>query len=519
MAATVSPPVALFVFNRYKDLPKTLEGLKGNSIEKLYVFSDGPRNQADKVLIDKVRRIIREIDWVDIEIVEYQANQGLSKSIQKGLDQVFAKHDRTIVIEDDIYVAPGFYKYMQQCLETYKDNSEVAGVTGLRYPFRRKHLPSDSDVFFAPRFSSWGWGTWKRFWEQVDFNRPSLVAKVETAGITPAEVAGKDLAPTYQAFASGELTGCWDVHCLLSILVNRQVFVWPTHNFIQNTGLSEGVHASGEETWSLEWEMGYNGTTYRLPQRAVHDQALLKDFVNYFSNHKGDIEMIKLAKKVRRKLITTIREGRPEPKPDPKDYTTTNGPMEVPCQKEAYFLALNKYMQDGDEVLDVGCGIGYGINLLSIKASDVKGVDVDPKAIEYCKEQIEGKNPRLTSLDIYDGYKLPYKDKQFDVVTTIDVLEHVEDYDRFIDELLRVTRRVVLFSTPNRRPENTNPDGTPKNYWHLREWSLEELDAIMQKHKAKVDWNFINGTWEGPFSISGKVVADTMTLTPALLVK
>lgn len=206
--------------------------------------------------------------------------------------------------------------------------------------------------------------------------------------------------------------------------------------------------------------------------------------------------------------------------PDPTEYSTTDGPMEVPCQKESYFLALNKYVKPGDSVLDVGMGIGYGMNLLSIQAGEVRAVDVDKKAVEYCTKNVLGKNPKVKELKHYDGYQLPYKDNYFDVVTCVDVVEHVEDYDRFIDELVRVAKRAVVFATPNRRPEYTNPDGTPMNYWHLREWSFEELDKIVRAHKqVKVEWYFLDGPWEGPFETKRKVTDDTLVLMPVLVKK
>ena len=96
------------------------------------------------------------------------------------------------------------------------------------------------------------------------------------------------------------------------------------------------------------------------------------------------------------------------------------------------------------------------------------------------------------------GIKLRFSGDHFDVVTCVDVLEHVEDYHRFLDELLRVSNKGVFISTPNRRPEYTNPDGTPKNYWHLREWTFGELDAILQQH-GKTEWIFLNGPCEDRF--------------------
>jgi ubiquinone/menaquinone biosynthesis C-methylase UbiE len=186
-------------------------------------------------------------------------------------------------------------------------------------------------------------------------------------------------------------------------------------------------------------------------------------------------------------------------------------------QKETYFTALNEYVEDGDRILDVGCGIGYGLNLLSIKAGEVVGVDVDAKAIDYCTAHVLKKNPKLKELRHYDGYHLPYEDRAFDVVTCIDVIEHVERYDAFIDELLRVAGKRVVFGTPNRRAEFTNPDGTPKNYWHLREWSYKELDEILRRHASQIDWHFVNGAWEGPFTISRTPTDSTQSLVPALV--
>ncbi|HRI05841.1 MAG TPA: class I SAM-dependent methyltransferase [Candidatus Dojkabacteria bacterium] len=203
-------------------------------------------------------------------------------------------------------------------------------------------------------------------------------------------------------------------------------------------------------------------------------------------------------------------------RPDPKTYSTIVGAWSIiPCQQEAYLLAMREYTKDGDRALDVGFGLGYGMNTLSIKASEVYGVDVDHLVLDFCNAHLYGKNPKIKELGLYDGYKLDYKDNFFDIVTIVDVLEHVEDYDKFLKELLRVSRRGVFISTPNRRPEYTNKDGTPKNRWHLREWSYEELDKILSRH-GKVDWNFLNGPFKGPFTISKKVQDNTLTLTPFL---
>ncbi|MEO8393332.1 MAG: methyltransferase domain-containing protein [Chloroflexota bacterium] len=221
--------------------------------------------------------------------------------------------------------------------------------------------------------------------------------------------------------------------------------------------------------------------------------------------------MRQFARRVETKLL-----GRPYlTKPDPKEYTTLVGKGSfVPCQVEAYFLALNQYVDEGAKVLDVGFGLGYGMNILAIKAAEITGVDIDPKVLEYCQETVIGRNPRVKELMLYDGLHLKFPDNSFDVLTCVDVLEHVQEYDAFLDELLRVARKGVLISTPFRRPENTNSDGTPKNYWHLREWVYEELDPILKHHSNQISWHYLNGPFEGPFTTSTTVQPQTFTLTP-----
>jgi SAM-dependent methyltransferase len=219
--------------------------------------------------------------------------------------------------------------------------------------------------------------------------------------------------------------------------------------------------------------------------------------------------LIRILRKIYRELF-----NRKQTSIDPKEYTSLLGINSiVPCQNEAYFLALNKYVEENGTLLDVGFGLGYGLNILAIKAKGVSGVDVDKKAYDYCQGTVVGRNPRLQTLLVYDGYNLDFPDNYFDIVTCVDVIEHVEDYDKLIDEMLRVCRKGVFISTPNRRPEYTNPDGTPKNIWHLREWSFEEFDKIICTH-GKIEWNFLNGPWEGPFTCSNELKPDTLTLSP-----
>lgn len=198
-------------------------------------------------------------------------------------------------------------------------------------------------------------------------------------------------------------------------------------------------------------------------------------------------------------------------------YSTVDDPQEVPVQVAAYRLIIDKYLQEGDSVLDVGFGLGYGLKMMSEKAKALYGVEVDQKALLRAQKLLV--DPKIKDLKEYDGYNIPFEKGFFDVVTCVDVIEHVPDYNQFLQNLLLVSKRVVVINTPSRLPEYTNPDGTPKNYWHLREWSFGEFDEILNGLKLPYEWNILNGSWEGPYHISSQPTNQSMALIPAIFIK
>lgn len=218
-----------------------------------------------------------------------------------------------------------------------------------------------------------------------------------------------------------------------------------------------------------------------------------------------------------RKLWATLQHSKRSVLRNFSEYSTLNGCVEVPCQVEAYLLCRDKYLKPTDAVLDVGFGLGYGMQIMAAKVRDLIGIEVDVRAVTHGRRIFEG-HPRIKKVLLYDGKGIPFKDKTFDVVICVEVLEHVADYNGLLLEMVRVSKRLIFITTPNRRPAYTRQDGKPKNRWHLCEWSYEELDTILQRiPDIHIDWNFLNGPWGGPFECSANVSKDTLALIPALM--
>lgn len=198
-------------------------------------------------------------------------------------------------------------------------------------------------------------------------------------------------------------------------------------------------------------------------------------------------------------------------------YSTLDEPMRVPVQEAAYQLAVQRYIRPGDRVLDVGFGLGYGLEIMIAAGGKLSGIDIDCKAVNNAQQLVK-EYSSIEEIREYDGKTIPYPDKSFDIVTCIDVIEHVPDYLGLLVEMVRVSQGAVIISTPNRRPEFTRWNGRPCNPWHLREWTYEEFQVVLdQVQGIRVEWHFLVGQWEGPFEVSPIPASETMALVPALL--
>jgi SAM-dependent methyltransferase len=85
------------------------------------------------------------------------------------------------------------------------------------------------------------------------------------------------------------------------------------------------------------------------------------------------------------------------------------------------------------QILDIGCGTGATLDHLS-RFGEVQGVDVSPLALEYCRERGHRRVLCASATD------LPFATASFDLVTALDVIEHLDDDLRGLREIERVLR-------------------------------------------------------------------------------
>jgi|HubBroStandDraft_3_1064219.scaffolds.fasta_scaffold00009_8 SAM-dependent methyltransferase len=146
----------------------------------------------------------------------------------------------------------------------------------------------------------------------------------------------------------------------------------------------------------------------------------------------------------------------------------------------------------GRDVLEAGCGEGYGADLIAGIARRVVAVDYDEAAVAHVRSRYARVQVMQANLA-----QLPLPDASVDVVVNFQVIEHLWDQAQFVSECARVLRPsgLLMVSTPNRITFSPGRD-TPINPFHTRELNARELTQLL------VDAGFsevsISGLFHGP---------------------
>jgi SAM-dependent methyltransferase len=134
------------------------------------------------------------------------------------------------------------------------------------------------------------------------------------------------------------------------------------------------------------------------------------------------------------------------------------------------------------DVLDAGCGVGYGTAFLAGHARHVLGVDRDEEAIAYARRRYARPNAEFRVGDLLE---LDLPDGSFDAICSFETIEHLGDPERYLAEMARVLRPggAYLVSTP--RADRTTRD--PDNPFHELELSRADFEALLRRFFGEVE--------------------------------
>ncbi|MDD5109052.1 MAG: class I SAM-dependent methyltransferase [Candidatus Omnitrophica bacterium] len=134
------------------------------------------------------------------------------------------------------------------------------------------------------------------------------------------------------------------------------------------------------------------------------------------------------------------------------------------------------------QILEIGCGDGYGAAFLAKTARSIVAVDYEDQVIFTAQNKYKANNLQYRCMD---ATRLGFKENEFDLVCSFQVIEHIPE-DKllvYLNELNRVLKPngELYLSTLNLGKVMKNPQTYKKNPAHCKEFVAEDLKAILSK--------------------------------------
>jgi hypothetical protein len=292
----VLAPVILFTYNRPKHTINVLEALNKNNLAKdtiLYIFQDGPKKGEDFDKINETIDIIKSKNWCKEYILEINKNnKGLANSIIEGVTKVIEKHNKVIVLEDDLITSPFFLDYMNDALNFYENNEKVGSISGFNYPEKNFKIEKsyNKNYFFSLRPHSWGWGTWKNKWIKSDW----AINDFENFDIEKIEdfnKGGSDLYNMLKNQKEGKIDS-WAIRWAFTCFNNNWMTVYPVKSLVYNIGFDgSGTHNSPNFMKSQEFVS--KKIFYNFESEVKLNEKIVEDFKNIFEYQPRLIDKVK----------------------------------------------------------------------------------------------------------------------------------------------------------------------------------------------------------------------------------
>lgn len=160
-------PILLLTYNRPELLERVFEQVAKIRPEKIYVVSDGPKNDEDALNIERSREFL-SLKSREFTIIQLNRNENLGcrESVSSGISWFFDQEEMGIILEDDCLPSESFFNYCAELLNRYKNDERIYSISGFNQ--QNEWKTKNADYFFSSLGNCWGWASWRRCWKDYD---------------------------------------------------------------------------------------------------------------------------------------------------------------------------------------------------------------------------------------------------------------------------------------------------------------------------------------------------------------
>lgn len=248
-------PVLLMTFNRPNTTKQVLGQIAQYRPEKIYIASDGPRQQVvgEKDTVEKLRQFLLEnVNWGgEIKTLFRPTNLGCKIAVSEAISWFFEHEESGIILEDDCVPDLSFFTFCALMLATYKNDERVMQVSGTN--FIGQYTPSAPYQYFFSKYGGiWGWASWRRAWQHFDLSSKRYL-EAKDNGILKGYLGnayGWRMSLYKQVFERNLDT--WDYQWSFARAINSGLSVVPAVNLIRNIGFDTDATHTRKKTSALD---------------------------------------------------------------------------------------------------------------------------------------------------------------------------------------------------------------------------------------------------------------------------
>lgn len=290
-------PVAFIIFNRPDTTARVFTEIAKARPRKLLVIADGPRGHkaGEAERCAAARAIIDRVDW-ECEVLRNfsDTNLGCRNRVASGIDWVFEQVPEAIFLEDDCLPDPSFFRFCEEMLERYRDDTRVAMISGDNFLF--DDLDVGASYYFSRYCHIWGWASWRRAWKFYDRTASVWPQFRSRQCLKPiAHSLGEEVywAAAFDGVSRGEID-TWDYQWVLACWAQGMLSIMPARNLISNIGFGlDATHTLSKsryaemETSALEFPLRHprmvvpDWVADRYTARSMYSGSMLRHFARF----------------------------------------------------------------------------------------------------------------------------------------------------------------------------------------------------------------------------------------------
>lgn len=286
----VDVPVKINIWIREDCQRRQFEIIKQARPSILFIQSDGGRNEREKEIIAKQRKMFdEEIDW-DCTVYKLyeEENLGMYAMGAKTSKFIWDTVDRCILLEDDLIPSVSYFRFCAEMLEKYKDDDRVNVVCGMNH--LGVYNDVSSDYFFSRQGSIWGVAMWRRTYEKYydfaysdEYTMKLLKQRTKKNKTFWKRIQAYSKSQYYEGHIAGD-----EFFIEFGMYGQNQLQIIPKYNLISNIGCgADAAHSHELRLLPRGIRKVFNMKTYEIEFPLKHNDYVIPDL--YYEKKRNRI--------------------------------------------------------------------------------------------------------------------------------------------------------------------------------------------------------------------------------------